>query len=99
MRLRPPLLFTSVYGAGLATGLLHLMTPVGVIAVVVFAGFLMRRHSLLMLLGVAALLGRLSGELAWARETGSCAARLPPGRIHLAVRLLEPADSAGGRLQ
>jgi competence protein ComEC len=66
---------------------------------VVFAGLVMRRHPLVPLLGAAALLGRLSGELAWAREAGSCAARLPPGRIHLAVRLLEPADSAGGRIE
>jgi competence protein ComEC len=81
------------------TGLLHLITPLGVIAVIAFTGVATRRHQLIALLGAAALLGSLSGELAWVGETSSCAARLPLGRMRLAVRLLEPADSGGGRLE
>jgi len=95
MRLRPAILFTTAYGAGLATGLLHFGGPVGVVAVTLAAAFL-ARNPLLGFLTAAALLGRLSGELAWLREADQCAARLPAGRLALSVRLVKPADSAGG---
>ncbi|MFL5403261.1 MAG: DNA internalization-related competence protein ComEC/Rec2 [Gemmatimonadales bacterium] len=98
MRLRPPILFTSAFGAGLATGLLHFGGPAGVIAMVLVAALAIRRSSVI-LFTAAALLGRLSGELAWIRETHSCVAILPAGRIHLSVRLNEPAEAAGGRLE
>jgi competence protein ComEC len=91
-------LFVVAYGAGLATGLLHFGAPVGVTAVVLAAGLLVR-HPLAALLGPAIVLGRLSGEIARIREAGTCAARLRAGVLHLSVRLLEPADSAGGRLE
>jgi competence protein ComEC len=97
MRMRPAILFTTAYGAGLATGLLHFGGPFGVVAVTLAAALLPRRP-LLTLLVAAALLGRLSGELAWLREASQCAARLPAGRLALSARLLEPADSTGGRL-
>ena len=101
MRMRPAILFTTAYGAGLATGLLHFGGPIGVV-VVTLAVALLARHPLLSpllsFLTAAALLGRLSGELAWLREAGQCAARLPAGRLALFVRLLEPADSTGGLL-
>ncbi len=58
----------------------------------------MRRVPLVALLAAAGLLGRLSGELAWLAEANRCAARLPENRLRLSVRLLEPTDSAGGRL-
>jgi competence protein ComEC len=95
--MRPAILFTTAYGAGLATGLLHFGGPIGVVAVTLVAAVL-ARNPLLSFLTAAALLGRLSGELAWLREAGRCAARLPAGRLSLSVRLLEPADSTGGLL-
>ena len=97
MRMRPSILFTTAYGAGLATGLLHFGGPLGVVAVT-FVVALLARKPLVTLLTAAALLGRLSGELAWLRETDRCAARLPPGRLAMSVRLLEPADSTAGLL-
>ena len=97
MRRRPAILFITAYGAGLATGLLHFGAPLGVV-VVTLAAALLARHPLTRLLTCAALLGRLSGELAWLREAGQCAVRLPAGRMTLSARLLEPADSTGGFL-
>jgi competence protein ComEC len=98
VRLRSPILFTAAFGAGLATGLLHIGTPVCVFAVTLLATALSRKN-LVALLAAAALLGRLSGEIAWLAEPARCAARLPPGQLKLKVRLLEPADSLGGRLE
>ncbi len=95
MRMRPAILFTTAYGAGLATGLLHFGAPLGVVAVTLAAA-LLARQPLVILLASAALLGRLSGELAWLREADQCAVRLPVGRMILSARLLEPADSTGG---
>ena len=97
MRARPPILFTAVYGAGLATGLLHFGGLFGVVGVTLTATMLHRRP-LATLFASAFLLGRLSGEMAWRHERNSCAARLPAGLLQLSVRLLEPADSAGGVL-
>lgn len=95
MRMRPAILFITAYGAGLATGLLRFGGPLGVVAVSLAAA-LLARQPLVTLLMAAALLGRLSGEIAWLREADQCAARLPPGRLVLSARLLEPADSTGG---
>lgn len=86
-----------MYGAGLATGLLHFGAPLG-ISVVAFAVLFVKRTPLVTLLGAAALLGRLSGEVAWLAQAGHCEARIPAGPLQLSVRLLEPADSVGGRL-
>jgi competence protein ComEC len=94
---RPPILLTAVYGAGLATGLLHFGGLAGV-AGVMLPAMLLARRPLATLLASAFLLGRLSGEVARLRDTDSCAARLPAGLLRLRVRLLEPADSAGGLL-
>lgn len=98
MRLRPPVLFTAVYGAGLATGLLHFGNPVGVTLVGLAVALVVRRP-LASLLAAAIVLGRASGELAWMHESGSCAARLPAGRLRLSVRLLEPAAPGGGAVR
>jgi competence protein ComEC len=97
MRLRPAILFTTAYGAGLATGLLHFGAPLGVVVVTAVAALLIRQP-LATLLMCAALLGRLSGELAWVQEAQQCAVRLPAARLRLSVRLLEPADSTGGQV-
>jgi competence protein ComEC len=83
------------YGAGLATGLLRFGGSLG-IAVVAFPAMLVGRP-LPVLLSAAALLGKASGEIAWAVDGLRCTARLPSGRIRLRVQLLEPVDSAGGQ--
>jgi competence protein ComEC len=97
VRLRPPILFTAIYGAGLATGLLHFGAPAGVGAAICLLVILVR-HSLVTLLAAAALLGRLGAEIGWLREAASCATRLPAARMRLTVRLLEPADSSDARI-
>ena len=97
MKLRPPLLFTLCYGAGLATGLWHFGSPLGAIAVL--GGAVVNGRPLPILLAVAASLGRASGELAWVAERSRCAARLPPRRMRLTVRLTEPVTAEGGRVQ
>ena len=98
MRVRPPILVTAAYGAGLATGLLHFGGLFGAFAMMV-AAVVFARRPLITLFASACLLGRLSGEVARLHERDSCAARLPAGLVRLKVRLLEPADSAGGRLE
>ena len=85
-----------VYGAGLVTGLLRIGGPLGVAGVALGATLVGR--PLLALLSVGGLLGRVSGEIAWAAEAQQCSARLPSGRLRLRVQLLEPVDSAGGLL-
>ncbi|HEV7365769.1 MAG TPA: DNA internalization-related competence protein ComEC/Rec2 [Gemmatimonadales bacterium] len=95
--MRPPILFTAVYGAGLATGLLHFGALAGV-AGVLLATALLARRPLATLLTSAFLLGRLSGEVARLHERDGCAARLPAGLLRLRVRLLEPTDTVGGIL-
>jgi hypothetical protein len=96
VRPRAPILFALSYGAGLATGLLHFGTPLGVAALLVAAALF--RGPLPILLAGAAAVGRIAGELTRAGEHALCPARLPTGRIRLAVELLEPAPSEGGRL-
>jgi competence protein ComEC len=97
VRPRPALLFSLCYGAGLTTGLLHFGSPLG--AVLVLAACLAAKRPLPLLLAAGATLGRASGELAWMAEATSCASRLPPGRMTLTVRLVEPASVEGGRVQ
>lgn len=98
MRVRPPVVFTAVYGAGLATGLLHFGAPLGVVGFSL--GVLaLSRQSFGALLFVALLLGRLSGEIGRIEMSQSCAARLTPGMLQLSVKLLEPVGVDGGRLE
>ena len=98
---RPAILLTLAYGAGLATGLLHFGDPAPAFlvlgSVTVWAAAC--RRPLTLLLAVATVLGRGSAELAWVVDAGTCAARLPPGRVTLTVRLHEPATPEGGRLE
>ncbi len=96
MRLRPPILLTLAYGAGLATGLLHFSAGFGgAVMMLTVAGIF--RRGILVLLAAAALLGQLSAGVAWLGEADRCPARLPAGQLRLKVLLLEPADSAGGK--
>jgi competence protein ComEC len=97
VRWRPAILFTAIYGAGLATGLLHFGAPFGVVAVTLGAT-LVTRTPLAGLLAAAGLLGRISGEITWLHEGDRCAALLPAARLRLSLRLLEPADSTVGRV-
>jgi competence protein ComEC len=96
VRPRASILFTLSYGAGLATGLLHFGSPLGVAVLLVAAWFL--RGPLPILLVAAAAGGQVAGALAGEGERIRCPARLPPGRIRLTVELLEPAPLEGGRL-
>src|SRR4051794_7110305 len=91
------ILFTLSYAAGLVTGLLHFWALVGVTVMGLGALVLWRRAVPGLLLAAAAL-GGVSGMIAWVREASSCPARLPTGSVHLRVRVLEPADSLGGRI-
>jgi competence protein ComEC len=97
VRARPPILLTAAYGAGLATGLLRFTDPPIVVAVGLVVAFLVRRPRTT-LLTAAVILGSLSARIAWLHEMGSCASRLPAGRLHLPVRLLDSAGPEGGRL-
>ncbi len=94
--MRPAVLFTIAYGAGLATGLLHFGAPAGVTAAALAVA--LTGKPIAVLAGSAALVGRVSGELARAAERARCTMRLPAGRIALRVRVLEPADAEGGRI-
>ena len=93
---RPAILFTVAYWAGLATGLLRFGAPAGVAVAALGLGLLSRPLGLLAAGGLLA--GRLGGELAAALEQEQCTARLPPERLRLRVLVLEPVDSAGGRV-
>jgi competence protein ComEC len=93
---RPALLFTAAYGAGLATGLLHFGSPAGVMTVAV--GLAVIHPALLLLPASAALVGRLSAEIAWLGEQRRCAAWLPEGTLRIRARVLEPLDEPGGRI-
>jgi competence protein ComEC len=98
MKVRPPIVLTASYAAGLMTGLLRFMSPYGVMAVAL-AIIASNKHSLARMLGVALLLGHYSGQIAWMQESGACATRLPAGAIRVAVQLLEPVGSSGGRVE
>ena len=93
---RPAILFTAAYWAGLATGLLRFGAPTGAFLVAMALGLIWR--PLGVLAGGGLLAGRLGGELASALERQQCAARLPAEGLRLRVRVLEPLDSAGGRV-
>jgi competence protein ComEC len=96
MRPRPAILLTLAYGAGLATGLLRFGTPLGMAGLLAWTPRAGR--TLPGLLAAGAMLGRVSGELAWLAERRSCASRLPEGPVRLGIRLLEPAAPEGGRI-
>lgn len=96
MKPRPPILLTVAYGAGLATGLLHVGTPAAVAAVSL--GLALSGQPLARLIGTGAVLGRLGGELAWMTEASACTRRLPERPLRLRIRVLEPSDGSGGRI-
>ena len=93
---RPAILFAAAYWAGLATGLLRFGAPAGATAVALGLGLMWRPAGFVA--GGGLLAGRIAGELAGAAEREQCAARWPAQRLRLQVRLLEPVDSAGGRI-
>jgi competence protein ComEC len=77
------------------TGLSRFGAPFSVSAVVLLIALVLRRP-LATLLAAGFLLAELSASVAWQREWGSCAARLPAGPIAVGARLLDPTDPAGG---
>jgi competence protein ComEC len=83
------------FGAGLATGLLHFEVPAVLLAVPVIIGC-WSRYPALAHAGLVILVGVLSGGMARASEEQSCARLLPAGRIALALRLGDAAESDGG---
>jgi competence protein ComEC len=93
---RPPIVFTLAYWAGLVTGLLHFGGPSG--GAVLLAAVPLVRRPLILLGAAAALVGRLSGDLARDMEGSRCAVTFPERRLGLRVRVLEPVDQAGGRI-
>lgn len=90
---RPGALVPLAFGAGLATGLLHFGVPAGVLAL--FAARLRRRRADDALVLGAVALGALAGVLTRWSDAASCRARLPPARIELTVRLLDPPAPRG----
>jgi competence protein ComEC len=102
---RPPILFATAFGAGLATGLSHFQAPLGiglllgVAALAGLAGALLASPGLAPLYAATALLGALHGTIARARDGTACAARLPEGPFRLTVRLREPVAREGGPVQ
>lgn len=96
MRPRPAILLTLAYGAGLATGLMRFGTPLG--AAVVLAGAPLLGGALPTIFATGAMLGRVSGELAWLAERAACTSRIPEGPIGLRILLIEPAGADGGRV-
>ncbi len=94
MKPRPGIFLTLAYGAGLATGLLHFGTPLGASLLLASAPVLGQPFPTL--LATAAMLGRMSGELAWLAERSQCATSLRDGRVRIRLRLIEPAVAAGG---
>ena len=77
MKARAPILLTVAYGAGLMTGLLRFLNPFCAVALPV-ALILVARRPLITTLGLAFLLGSLSGRIAWIRESSGCAANSLP---------------------
>src|SRR5687768_15962982 len=81
----------AVYGAGLATGLLHFGVP-GYLASFV-AAVLVRGRPVGLLATRTLAIACVTGAVAAARDGMSCAARLPAGRVELTVRLLDAPAS------
>ena len=67
MKPRPAILLTLAYGAGLATGLLRFGDPLGA-AAVLSRGCHLAGQGLATMFVTGAMLGRVSGELAWLAE-------------------------------
>lgn len=97
MRPRPAILLTLAYGAGLATGLLRIGEPLGAAAMLAAAPLAGR--TLPTVLAIGAMLGRVSGELAWLAERSRCTTRLSEGKLRVRLRLVEPAGADGGRVE
>ena len=90
-------LIPAVYGAGLATGLLHFGVP-GCLAALLAAGLVQGRPAGVLAAGTFAL-ACVTGAVAAARDASSCRARLPVGRVELTVRLMDAPTAALVRVQ
>ena len=85
----------GLFGAGLATGLLHFLVPALVMLVPVTV-FAWSRFPALAHGGLVFLVGTFSGAQAATAADRNCGVTLPPGRLALTVRLTDPVDSSGG---
>ena len=100
---RRPLLLLAAFGAGLATGLARFQAPVQVAVVLSAAGLACLGATLLAgsdtarICFGATLLGALHGSVARIHDSNGCASRLPEVTVRMALRLMEPVDSLGGR--
>jgi competence protein ComEC len=94
VKLRPSILLTACYGAGLATGLLHFGGPLGVSAV--STALIVSRQPAALLGAGAVVIGRMHAELAMASDVRRCGARWAAGTLRLRIRVLEPVPAAGG---
>jgi competence protein ComEC len=97
---KPAVLLLLVYGAGLATGLLHFGATLPVMVGLALAGTWWWRQPVAVWL-LAALLGRGTAHLTQLREAGRCEARMPAERQTLEGRVVEPVlpGSTRGRLR
>ena len=95
----PPLILLLVtFGAGLATGLARFPDPRLLIPALVVVAALGRHRQLVGLCSGAALVGALSGAVAWRAEERSCAATLPREAVALTVVPLDPPPVEQGRV-
>ena len=93
---RPSIVFALAYWAGLVTGLLRVGAPGGAVALLLVPAVTGR--PLVAVAGGAALIGRVSAELAWGLEASRCAAVFSHNRLTFRARVLEPVDEVGGRI-
>ncbi|HTK55335.1 MAG TPA: ComEC/Rec2 family competence protein, partial [Gemmatimonadales bacterium] len=87
------------FGAGLATGLARFPDPRLLIPVLAVAAALGRHRQVVGLAFGAALVGALSGAVAWGAEERSCAATLPRGAVTLTLSPLDPPPVEQGRVE
>lgn len=105
MSARPPILLLAVFGAGLATGLLHFPASLrvalilGAATLATLAGARLAGRGLATLFAAVALLGAVHGGIARARDGAGCGARLPERAFRLRLRLAEPVAADGGRVE
>jgi competence protein ComEC len=87
-------LITIGYGAGLATGLSHLMAPVFVVAALLSLAIMLRKGPWWPLLP-AAVIGTIAGLHAHSTAARHCAARLPLGEKSYHLRSIDPGEGSG----
>ena len=96
----PPLILLLVtFGAGLATGLARFPDPRLLVSALAVGLLALHRRPIAGLTLGAALVGALSGAVAWGAEPRSCAATLPRGEATLTIVPLDPPPVEQGRVE